>query len=48
MKKTLAVLLSILLTVSCGLAAADSAQKEDYTVVTVNGAFTSDSSRAMV
>ena len=39
MKKTLAVLMCILMAVSCSLAAADSAQKEDYTVVTVNGAF---------
>ena len=39
MKKILAVLMCILLAVSCGLADADSTQKEDYTVVTVNGAF---------
>ena len=39
MKKIMAVVLCILLAVSCGLAAAESAQKEDYTVVTVNGAF---------
>ena len=39
MKKTLAVLMCILLTVFCGFAAADLTQKEDYTVVTVNGAF---------
>ena len=39
MKKTMAVLMCILLTVSCSLSAADSVQKEDYTVVTVNGIF---------
>ena len=38
MRKALAVLMCILLAV-CGTAAAETAQKEDYTVVTVNGVF---------
>ena len=38
MKKILAAMLCMALAV-CGTAAADKAQKEDYTVVTVNGAF---------
>ena len=38
MKKILAVMLCMTMTV-CGIAAAETAQKENYTVVTVNGAF---------
>lgn len=38
MKKIIAALLCITLTV-CGIAAAETTQKEDYIVVTVNGAF---------
>ncbi len=39
MKKTLAVLMCILLAVSCAFTAAEDSLKEDYTVVSVNGAF---------
>ena len=38
MRKTLAAILCMAL-VACGTAAAETALKEDYTVVTVNGAF---------
>ncbi len=39
MKKTLAVLCCVILALGCGLAAAEAAQKEDYTIVSVNGVF---------
>lgn len=39
MKKLSALLLCLILALSCAFSAAESAQKEDYTVVTVNGAF---------
>lgn len=39
MKKTVTVLMCILFAFSCGLAVAETGQKEDYTAVTVNGIF---------
>jgi hypothetical protein len=39
MKKLSALLLCLMLVLSCTFAVAESAKKEDYTVVTVNGAF---------
>ena len=39
MKRLLAVLVCMMLALGCALAGAEGAQKEDYTVVTVNGAF---------
>ncbi len=39
MKKTLTVLICILAAVVCAFAAAENNRKEDYTVVSVNGAF---------
>ena len=39
MKKTLAVLMCILMAACCAFAAAETASKDDYTVVSVNGAF---------
>ena len=39
MKKALIMLVCIALLLTCGIAAAESAQKEDYTIVTVNGSF---------
>ena len=39
MKKILAALLCVILAAGCGLAAAESVAKEDYTVVPVNGMF---------
>jgi hypothetical protein len=39
MKKTLTVLICILAAVACAFAAAENNRKEDYTVVSVNGAF---------
>ena len=39
MKKTLTALICILVAVACAFAAAENNRKEDYTVVSVNGAF---------
>ena len=39
MRKTIMVLMCILLAMTCAAAMAENAGKEDYTVVTVNGAF---------
>lgn len=39
MKKSSAVILCVILALSCAFSFAENVQKEDYTVVTVNGAF---------
>ena len=39
MKKILSILLCLVLGLGCGIAAAESAQKDDYTVMPVNGMF---------